>query len=82
MVHRDAFRLVTPEGDALKTVTWFAAEPVTVASGAEGTFELRFMARAAIECAREMRLVADDALELPSRPIALQAIAFVPERHL
>ncbi len=81
-VHRDAFRLVTPDGDALKTVSWFVAQPVTVASGGESTFELRFMARAAIECQREMRLAADDALEVGARPVALQAIAFVPERHL
>lgn len=81
-LHRSAFRLVTPDGSALKTMTWLAAEPLTIAGGADGTFELRFMARGVLACAQEMRLAVNDALELRARPVALQAIAFVPDRPL
>ncbi len=81
-VHRDAFRLVTPDGSTLQTLTWLAAEPLTVAEGEERTFELRFMARGGLACAEEMRLVAGASLEISARPLALQAIAFVPERRL
>ena len=81
-LHRDAFRLVTPDGAALKTVSWCAAQPVAIAPGDESTFELRFMARAAIECGGEMRIAAAGALELRARPVPLQTIAFVPEGRL
>jgi hypothetical protein len=81
-LHRDAFRLLSPDGAALKTMTWFAVEPLTIAGGSDGTFELRFMARGTLACTQEMRLAVNDALELRARPVALQAIAFVPERPL
>jgi hypothetical protein len=79
---RGAFRLLTPDGSALKTVTWFAARPLAIAGGTDSTFELRFMARGVLACTQEMRLASNDALELRARPVALQAIAFVPERAL
>lgn len=81
-LHRGAFRLVTPDGSALKTMTWRAIEPMTIAGGTDSTFELRFMARGGLACTREMRLAVNDALELRARPVNLQAIAFVPERPL
>lgn len=81
-LHRGAFRLVTPDGSALKTMTWFAARPLTLAGGSDSTFELRFMARGGLSCTQEMRLAVNDALELRARPVALHAIAFVPEHSL
>ncbi len=81
-LHRGAFRLMTPDGSALKTLTWLAAEPLTIAAGTDSTFELRFMARGGLACTQEMRLAVNDALELRARPVDLQAIAFLPERPL
>jgi hypothetical protein len=79
---RGAFRLLTLDGSALKTVTWLAAQRLTIAGGTDSTFELRFMARGGLACTQEMRLAVNDALELRARPVALHAIAFVPERPL
>jgi hypothetical protein len=81
-VQRDKFRLLAPDGSALATVTWRAAEPLTVPGGQDGTFELRFMTRGGLACRSEMRLDARDALVLRGHPIALGAVSFVPEHAL
>jgi hypothetical protein len=77
-VHRDAFRLRAPDGTALKTQTWFAADPVTITGGATGTFELRFMTRGGLQCAGEMILDFDAGLALPEGPVKVGAVKFVP----
>jgi hypothetical protein len=81
-VQRDKFRLLAPDGSALETVTWRAAEPLTVPGGQDGTFELRFMTRGGLACRSEMRLDARDALALRGNPVALGAVSFVPEHAL
>jgi hypothetical protein len=81
-VHRDAFRLVTPEGYALETMTFRAAEPLTVAGGETRTFELRFMTRGSLQCAREMRLEAGQAVVRLDRPVQVGAVRFTPSRAL
>ena len=40
MVQRDAFRLISPDGVALKTLTWRAADPLAMNAGETRTFEL------------------------------------------
>lgn len=81
-VHRDVFRLVTPEGIALRTMTWRAVDPLIVGGGETGTFELRFMARGGIECAREMVLEADSGVTLRDKPVHLGGVHFVPSRTI
>lgn len=81
-VHRDRFRLLAPDGSALRTLTWSAAEPLTVAGGASQTFDLRFMTHGGLECAKEMRLDPDSGIDLGTSAVALQPVAFTPERQL
>jgi len=81
-VHRDKFRLLTPDGYALATLTWGAADPLQVAAGASGTFELRFQTHGSLECGKEMRLDPDAGITLREDPVALQPVSFVPQRAL
>ncbi len=81
-VQRDRFRLLAPDGSALKTMTWGAADPLTVAGGASQTFDLRFMTHGGLECAKEMRLDLDSGIKLGESPVAFQPVAFTPERAL
>jgi hypothetical protein len=81
-VHRDAFRLVTPDGYALETMTFRAADPLTVAGGETRRFELRFMTRGSLQCAREMRLDAGQAVVLADHPVHVDAVRFTPTRAL
>jgi hypothetical protein len=81
-VRPGAFRLVTAEGAALETVTWRAQDPLTIQGGDTRAFELRFMTRGGLECAREMRLEANAGLILRGGPVKLGAIRFVPSRAL
>lgn len=81
-VHRDAFRLVTPEGYALATSTLGAADPLTLAAGETRAFELRFMTRGSLACAREMRLLAGRALVLRDGPVEVGPVRFIPEAPL
>lgn len=81
-VHRDRFRLVAPDGQALPPVTWNAADPLMVPGGNNETFELRFMTRGGLECSKEMRLDPDGALMVQARPVAFQPVSFVPTRAL
>jgi hypothetical protein len=80
MVRRDAFRLLGPDGTALKTVTWSAADPLTIDGGATGTFQLRFMTHGGLECAREMALDVDAGLSLPAGPVKIGTVKFIPSR--
>jgi hypothetical protein len=77
-VRRDAFRLVTPDGYALRAMTWRAADPVSVGAGETRTLQLRFMTRGSLACGREMRLDPDGGLRLAGRAISIGAVAFVP----
>jgi hypothetical protein len=81
-VHRDAFRLMTPDGSALETMTLRAADPLTVAAGETRRFELRFMTRGSLQCAREMSLDADHAVVLADRPVHVDPVSFTPSRAL
>jgi len=81
-VHRDRFRLVGPDGTALKPLTWFASEPLTVARGSTGVLQLRFMARGGPECTQEMRIDADGGVTQGERAISFAPVTFVPARAL
>jgi hypothetical protein len=81
-VHRDKFRLLAPDGSALRTLTCRADDPLTVAGGASQTFELRFMTRGGLECAKEMRLDPDAGITLGDSPVALEPVSFTPQRTL
>jgi hypothetical protein len=79
-VQRTDFRLIGDERFALRTLTWGAAEPVSVPPGSDRTFELRFMARGAVECRREMRLDAGGGVVTRNGPVRLPAVTFLAER--
>jgi hypothetical protein len=79
-VRRDAFHLVAPDGTALTTQTWRAFDPLTVEGGQTRTFELRFMTRGSLACAREMTLDADTAVRLRERVLDVGGVRFVPSR--
>jgi hypothetical protein len=81
-VHRDAFRLVTPVGVALQTVTWRAVTPLTFKGGETGTFKLRFMTRGGLECAREMDLEPDSGITQADKPLRIAGVHFVPSRPI
>jgi len=77
-VQRDAFRLITPEGYALRPMTWRAADPMTLGGGEARTFELRYMTEGGLACDREMRLEADGGVRLGGGAVAVQAVRFRP----
>lgn len=79
-VHRDAFRLLGPEGSALKTLTWRAADPLTVDAGQTRAFELRFMTRGGLQCNGEMVLDTGPALASPTGAVKVGTVRFVPWR--
>jgi len=79
-IHRTDFRLVGDERYALSTRTWGAAEPIRVEPGSDQTFDLRFMARGAFECAKEIRLDPGPGVVARDRAVTLPAVSFVPRR--
>jgi len=81
-VHREAFRLITPEGYSLETLTFGANQPLTVAAGETRAFELRYMTRGSLECAREMRLEAGRGITSGSNPVDVGGVRFVPSRAI
>jgi hypothetical protein len=81
-VHPDRFRLLTPDGYALRTITWRSADPLQVPGGANERFALRFMTRGGLECRKEMRLDPDAGITLRERPVALEPVSFTPDRSL
>jgi hypothetical protein len=80
-VHRDNFRLLAPDGSALRTITRRAADPLTLAGGASQTFELRFMTRGGLACAKEMRLDPDGGIVLGASPLAFAPVSFTPASY-
>jgi hypothetical protein len=81
-VHREAFRLITPDGYSLETVTCSAADPMTVRAGETRAFELRYMTRGSLQCAREMRLEAGRAITSGENPIEVGPVRFTPSRTI
>ena len=81
-VQRDAFRLISPDGHGLKTMTWRAVDPLSLNAGETRTFELRYMTRGLLECTREMKLDADAGVKMNGRPIEVDAVSFQPSRAL
>ena len=81
-VQRDKLRLLAPDGSLLETVTWGADKPITVPSGQDRTFKVRYMAKGGIACDAEMRLDARQAVAAPDHAIRLGGISFVPRRAL
>jgi hypothetical protein len=81
-VRRDGFRLLTPDGHALETVTFHAADPLVVEGGADRTFELRFMTHGSLACAREMTREARACLTVGDRPVDIGGVRIVPRQAL
>jgi hypothetical protein len=77
-VRRDNLRLLTPDGSALKTATWDAHEPITVAGGQDDEFIVRFIARGGVVCDHEVSLDPAGSVALGNRSVPLQPISFVP----
>jgi hypothetical protein len=75
---RTDFRLLTPDGFALKNQTWGSAAPLIVNGGDTQVFQLRFMSRGSLECARELELDARTGVTLGKEPVKLDTVRFVP----
>jgi hypothetical protein len=81
-VQRDAFRLISPDGQGLKTMTWRAAEPLALGAGETKSFQLRYMTRGGLTCTREMKLDVDAGVTTNGRPVVMGAVSFQPSRAL
>ena len=79
-VRRNEFRLVTPAGDALRTESWRAVEPLVVVGGAARTFELRFQSHGGLACGRELWLDPRAGLVVGSKIASMEPMRFVPGR--
>ena len=78
VVHRDQFRLVGPDGTAVKTISVGAADPVSVAPGQEPSFELRFMTRGGVRCTTPMELETRGGVLAGDHPVTLASLRFLP----
>jgi len=78
MVHRDQFRLVAPDGTAVQTITYGAADPLSVAPG-EQSFELRFMTRGGLRCNTPMDLETRGGVLAGDHPVTLASVRFIPQ---
>jgi hypothetical protein len=81
-VQRDAFHLISPDGQWLEAMTWRAVEPLSLNAGETRTFELRYMGRGGLDCTRELTLDADDGVRMNGRAIRIGAVRFQPSRAL
>ena len=81
-VHRDRLRLTAPDGSSIRTSTWFASQPLTVAATESQTFQVRFMSRGGLSCWKPMELRADGAVTRGSAPLVLAAVRFTPSHAL
>jgi hypothetical protein len=81
-VHRDRFRLTTPDGMAIRTSSWFAADSRSIDPGRAQTFELRFMSRGGLSCSKAMILESPAAVVKGTEAVELAAIRLVPGRRV
>jgi hypothetical protein len=81
-VRRDDFRLVTPDGAALRTRSWGAVKPLVVGGGETSAFELRFQSYDGLTCDRELWLDPRVGLVVGRTPAAIGPVRFVPWRSL
>jgi hypothetical protein len=77
-ISRTAFRLLTPDGFALKTRTWGSADPLVLKGGKTRAFEMRFMSRGSLECGRVLRLDPGTGICLGGKSVKMNAVTFVP----
>jgi hypothetical protein len=81
-VRRADFRLVMPDGSALRTRSWGAFKPLVVGGGEASAFELRFQAYNGLTCDRELLLDPRVGLVVGRTPAAIEPVRFVPWRAL
>jgi hypothetical protein len=77
-ISRTAFRLLTPDGFALKTRTWGSADPLVLKGGETRAFEMRFMSRGSLECGRQLQLDPGAGICLGGKSVKMKAVTFVP----
>jgi hypothetical protein len=78
VVHRDRFRLVTPDGTVVSAVTWGLGDPLMVRGGEARSFELAFQPDGNLQCSQEMRLQAEASIFLHGSALKIGAVPFVP----
>lgn len=81
-IHRDRLRLTAPDGSSIRTSTWFANDPLPVASAQSQTFQVRFMSRGGLSCWKPMELRADGAVTRGAEPLTLATVRFTPAHAL
>ena len=77
-IRRTAFRLLTPDGFALKTMTWGSADALVLAGGETRAFEIRFMSRGSLACGRELQLDPGAGVCLGGKSVKMKAVTFTP----
>jgi hypothetical protein len=77
-VHRNGFRLVAPDGQAIPTASWGANEPITVAAGQAESFKLRFSDRGGLSCSKDMRLDGPTAVTEGAQVVQVASVSFRP----
>jgi hypothetical protein len=77
-ISRTAFRLLTPDGFALKTITWGSVDPLVLKGGETRAFEMRFMSRGSLECGRELQLDPGTGICVGGKALKMKAVTFVP----
>jgi hypothetical protein len=77
-INRTEFRLLTPDGFALKTRTWGSLDPIVLRGGETRAFEMRFMSRGSLECSRELQLDPGTAIRLGGKAVKMKGVSFVP----
>jgi hypothetical protein len=77
-ISRTAFRLLTPDGFALKTRAWGSADLLVLKGGETRAFEMRFMSRGSLACGRELKLDPGAGVSLGGKSVKMNAVSFVP----
>jgi len=80
-VRREVFRLRTPDGYGLPTVTWGAATPLVVAAGQTQTSELRDRTHESLDRAKPMTLDPHDGVQIGGVPVTIGEITFTPRKR-
>ena len=81
-IKRVDLRLLAPDGTALRTVTWRAADPLPVGRRETKSFEIRFMSRGSLQCAAELQLDTRGAVTTDDRVLQTGRITFTPSPPL
>jgi hypothetical protein len=79
-IYRDLIRLRAEDGVRSRTLTWAAAEPMSVAPGSTSKIVVRYMNRGSLSCSGTLAVDFDKSIVQGGRPLRLAPIEFVASR--